>query len=170
MSPSFSLSLSLSLPHTHTYIHTHTHTHTHKVVELLREESSEDWSRENAFQPFKVRTQIKGTKIACSISILKTVPRFCSFYNRVVPSLCVIIADGGCTSGGGEFTRHGDQAEVVASREHLFLTESVHKVILQQSIPAQIRQLIFIISNNKGQVDGFVGELTFANRLHKHFL
>ena len=40
--------------------------------------------------------------------------------------------------------------------------------LLQMSIPAQIRQLILLISNNKGQVDGFVRELTFTNRLYKH--
>ena len=43
---------------------------------------------------------------------------------------------------------------------HFYLTERVNKVVLQMSIPAQIRQLIFYISNNKGQVDGFVRELT----------
>ena len=36
------------------------------------------------------------------------------------------------------------------------------KVVLQRSIPTQIRQLILCISNIKGLVDGFVGELTFA--------
>ena len=43
--------------------------------------------------------------------------------------------------------------------------EAVHrpfKVVLQKSIPAQIRQLILYISNSKGQVDEFVGELTSA--------
>ena len=43
----------------------------------------------------------------------------------------------------------------------LYLTESVQKVVLQDLIPAQIRQLILYISNNRGQVDGFVWELTF---------
>jgi len=46
----------------------------------------------------------------------------------------------------------------------------MHKVVLQKSNPAQILQLILDISNNKGQVDGFVRELTFAKRLHKHLL
>ena len=49
------------------------------------------------------------------------------------------------------------------------LTVGVYKVVLQQSIPAQIRQLILYISNNKGLVDGFVLELTCAKRLDKHF-
>jgi len=48
-----------------------------------------------------------------------------------------------------------------------YLTESVYKVVLQKSIPEQIRQLILYISNNKGYVYGFVQELTFAKR---HFL
>ena len=50
-----------------------------------------------------------------------------------------------------------------------YLTESVY-VILQKCIPAQIRELILHISNNKGYVDGFVRELTFAEELYKHFL
>jgi len=33
---------------------------------------------------------------------------------------------------------------------HVYLSESVYKVVLQKSIPAQIRQLILYISNNKG--------------------
>ena len=32
------------------------------------------------------------------------------------------------------------------------------------------RQLILYISNDKGQVDGFVRELTFERRLYRHFL
>jgi len=51
-----------------------------------------------------------------------------------------------------------------------YLTGSVDTVVLQKSIPAQIRQLILHISNNKGCVDRFVRELTFAQRLCKHFL
>ena len=43
-------------------------------------------------------------------------------------------------------------------------------VVLQKSIPAQIRQLIFHISDDKGQVDGFVRELTFAKQLYKYVL
>ena len=33
---------------------------------------------------------------------------------------------------------------------HPHLTESAYKVVLQESIPAQIRQLILCISNDKG--------------------
>ena len=51
-----------------------------------------------------------------------------------------------------------------------YLTQSVLKVVLQQSIPKQIRQLIPDISNSKGYVDGFVGEMNFAKRLEKHSL
>ena len=40
-------------------------------------------------------------------------------------------------------------------------TECAYKVVLQKSTPAQIRQLIIYISNNKGYVDEFVRELTF---------
>ena len=47
------------------------------------------------------------------------------------------------------------------------LTESVHnKVITQKSIPAQIRQLVLFYYYG----NGFVRELTFVNRLDKHFL
>ena len=42
-------------------------------------------------------------------------------------------------------------------------------VVLQESIPAQFRQLILRISNNKGQVDRFVRELTFSTRLCKQY-
>jgi hypothetical protein len=49
------------------------------------------------------------------------------------------------------------------------LTESVYHVVVQTSIPAQIRELTLYISENKGQVDGFVRESTFAERLHEHF-
>jgi hypothetical protein len=44
------------------------------------------------------------------------------------------------------------------------LAESAYKVVLQKSIPAQIRQLILQISNDRGLVDGFVRELTSAKR------
>ena len=50
------------------------------------------------------------------------------------------------------------------------LTESVHKVVLQKSIPAQICHLILHMGNNKGYVNGFVLELTLAEQIHKHFL
>ena len=49
-------------------------------------------------------------------------------------------------------------------------TPCVHKVVFEKSIPAQICQLILYISNDKGLVDGFVRELTFARRRHEHFL
>ena len=45
---------------------------------------------------------------------------------------------------------------------NIHLTESVYKVVLQKSIPTQIRQLILYISDDEGYVDEFVGELTFA--------
>ena len=40
----------------------------------------------------------------------------------------------------------------------------------QKSIPAQIRQRILYISHDKGYVDGFVQELTFAKRLYGYIL
>ena len=39
--------------------------------------------------------------------------------------------------------------------------ESVYKVVVQKSIPAQIRQLILYMSNNKERVEKFVGEIDF---------
>ena len=51
-----------------------------------------------------------------------------------------------------------------------YLTESVYKVVLQSSIPAQIRQLVLCFYLNKEQVDGFVREIAFAKRLHQHSL
>ena len=48
--------------------------------------------------------------------------------------------------------------------------ESVYDVVLQKSIPTQIRQLILYISNSQGSVDGFVRELTSAERLSKTFV
>ena len=45
------------------------------------------------------------------------------------------------------------------------LTESVFEVVLQKSIPAQIRQLILFDINDKGYADGFVGELTFCESI-----
>ena len=50
----------------------------------------------------------------------------------------------------------------------LYLTESVCKIVLQKLIPAPIR--ILYINNNKGPLDGFVRESTFAKQLYKHFL
>ena len=51
-----------------------------------------------------------------------------------------------------------------------YLTGSVYNVVLQKSNPAQIRQLILYIDDNRVQVDEVVRELTFAERLHEHFL
>ena len=42
-------------------------------------------------------------------------------------------------------------------------------VVLKESIQAQFRQLILRISNDKGQVDRFVWELTFSKRLCKQY-
>ena len=53
---------------------------------------------------------------------------------------------------------------------HLYLTQSAFKVIVQKSIPTQIRRLILHISKDKGYVDGFLGELIFAKRYKKHFM
>ena len=49
------------------------------------------------------------------------------------------------------------------SRFHI--TQSALEAVLKKSIPTQIRQLILYISNSKGQVDRFVGELASAKRL-----
>ena len=46
------------------------------------------------------------------------------------------------------------------------LPESVYKVVLQTSIPAQIRQVILYTI---GGVDGSVREVPFAKWLYKHF-
>ena len=54
--------------------------------------------------------------------------------------------------------------------QHLYFTECLHKVVLQKSIPAQIRQLILYISKNQGQVDEYVREFVVAKRLHQHIL
>ena len=47
-----------------------------------------------------------------------------------------------------------------------YLTASVYNVVLQKSIPAQIRQLILDVSNDKGWVDGapLGGRGCFENR------
>ena len=44
----------------------------------------------------------------------------------------------------------------------LHLTESVHKVVLQKSILAQIRQLMLFISKDEGRDDGFGRKLFFC--------
>jgi hypothetical protein len=51
-----------------------------------------------------------------------------------------------------------------------YLTESVHKVVLQKSIPAQIRQLIICHYQNEEYVDEFVREMTSTKRLCKRFV
>jgi hypothetical protein len=53
---------------------------------------------------------------------------------------------------------------------HFYLTHRVSKVVWQKPIPAQIRQLNLHITNNEGQVDGSVWDLTFAKRLYKDFM
>jgi hypothetical protein len=49
-----------------------------------------------------------------------------------------------------------------------YLTESVDKVVLKMSIPAQIRQLACYYYQYKEHVDGFKRESTFAEQLYKH--
>jgi hypothetical protein len=53
-----------------------------------------------------------------------------------------------------------------------YRSESVYEVVLQKSVPTKIRQtnLNLYVSDDKGYVDGFVRELTFAKRLNQHFL
>ena len=51
-----------------------------------------------------------------------------------------------------------------------YLSKGVYKVVMQKLIPAQLRQLILYIGNDKRQIDVFVGGLTLAKRYHKHFL
>ena len=50
------------------------------------------------------------------------------------------------------------------------LTESVFNVVLQKSIPTQIRKLILYISMSEERVDEFMRELTSAKRLCKHLV
>ena len=52
----------------------------------------------------------------------------------------------------------------LSGSERVYRTQSVYEVVLQKSIPTQIRQLIFYIRNSEGYVDGFVGELTPTKR------
>ena len=51
----------------------------------------------------------------------------------------------------------------VLTPEQTYFTESDCKVVLQKSIPAQIRQLVLYISNDKRYVDVCVQRLTFAD-------
>ena len=57
-----------------------------------------------------------------------------------------------------------------SAKGRAYLKQSGFNVVLQKSIPPQIRQLILYHYYYKEQVGGFVWELTFAKRLHKHFL
>ena len=50
----------------------------------------------------------------------------------------------------------------VAFAEGLLPPGPANEVVLQKSIPAQIRLVILYISNDEGYVDEFVRELTFA--------
>jgi hypothetical protein len=72
----------------------------------------------------------------------------------------------GRSSGDGDRLFSRCLRHAFAALPHLFQS----RVVLNKSIPAQIRHLILYISNNEGQVKGFVQELTFAERLYKHFL
>ena len=51
-----------------------------------------------------------------------------------------------------------------------FCPTSVDKVVLQKSIPAQIRQLILYDHLSKEHVDGFVRELTLEKQHYEHCL
>jgi len=68
--------------------------------------------------------------------------------------------------GGGQGARKAcpgpDVARASEKRWRSHLTESVLKVVLQESIPPQIRQLILYYYLYKQLVDEFVWELTFA--------
>ena len=59
---------------------------------------------------------------------------------------------------------HAEQLQVPPAHQS-YLTESVYNVIFQKSIPAQIRQSNLYMSKNRGNVDEFVWESTFAKRL-----
>ena len=80
-----------------------------------------------------------------------------------------MLRDQICTTvGAAAIRRAGERRSRVPGRSlHDLLSQ---KVFLQKSIPAQIRQLILYASHNKGQVDKFVPELTFPERLHGHIL
>ena len=56
-------------------------------------------------------------------------------------------------------------AEKVAlekAEAQVYLSQNVFQVVLQKSIPTQIRLLILYISNSKGYVDGFMGGVDFC--------
>ena len=66
--------------------------------------------------------------------------------------------------------RNSGGSQVLTSPLHSYLTETVYKIILQKSGPTQIRRLLLYISNSRGSIDGFVGELTSTKRLPKTFV
>jgi len=76
---------------------------------------------------------------------------------------------------GGSGAAHGGAADRVGRLDHRVqpalsatspgLSHTKFFKSVCKSIPTQIRQLILYISNSKGEVDGFVGELTSAKRL-----
>ena len=65
--------------------------------------------------------------------------------------------------------RHGLGAARATARQKL-AAESVYRVVLQRSIAAHIRRLVLYHYYLKEQVDRFVRESTFANRLCERFL
>ena len=60
--------------------------------------------------------------------------------------------------------RPPSQHRVRLRRRTGYITQLFFKVVLQKSIPTQIRQLILYITYSKGCLDGFVGESTSAKR------
>ena len=64
----------------------------------------------------------------------------------------------------------GDLLNLQRVKTRISFHRSVYKVILHKSIPEQILQFILCNSNDKGQVDGIVRELSFVKRLRNHFL
>ena len=57
---------------------------------------------------------------------------------------------------------------LVLRRHHL--TQNVVRVVFQKSPPPQICQPTLYYYKYKEQIDGYVWKLTFAKRLHKHFV
>ena len=51
-----------------------------------------------------------------------------------------------------------------------YLTQKKIEVVFKKSIPTKKCQLLFYISDRKGQVDEFVREPTSAKRISKHFV
>ena len=83
-----------------------------------------------------------------------------SSINSVISDQRLGQSQPGRLSEPGSTARQGQRL-----RQSLSYTKCVSKFVLQTSIPAHIRQLILYISNSKGYVDGFVGELTSTKRL-----